>query len=1009
MLDVAVIIPELAKHGGAECFVLRCLALWKDRFRLTVYTCRYDPRLLADYGVNESIRFRNLTPPFSGEHALVLNGTLLPKIWEREIGTHDVYHTHLWPTHLIDREPMVWYPHEPPRMLYDLRAPAGHGDTMARIHCYPKYNYDELPGRTVEASLNALRMVNESRIPGRVIANSEYVAGYLSQVYGCRVDEVVYPGVDLHPWQPPQFRDNVFVAVGQLWPHKRFEILIEAAARVEQSRLVIVGAGPHGAELRRIAANAGIGHRVEFRAGLDRAQLRALYSGALAVLHAAVNEPFGIVPLEGLAAGVPLIAVAEGGYAEIADESCAFLVEPDPAAFADRMAYLIANRRVAKEMGAAGRAIAGNFTWEHTTEALGRILSQYRREPTTDARDEVPLAESPAPVFGVQYYCWYGGGTRRAHWNDRTDTNGITDQPVLGLYDSTDPDLQRKHLIEIEDTGFDLLIVNLHVSDSGLDRVERDAIGGLFRMADEIGSNLRLVVQLCPYTRNRDRLAEALEYIAKLARSPLYFAFGGQPVVFVFWSGFLDRDIATIRSLREHSRGFYRVASGTRIRSDHGESFLSADLFDAWSIYCPLELSHEAHWETVWSRLTTGREHGRARAKNMRVVTVSPGYDDRHLRDPRRDGNPYRYVARNGGETYEKTMRFALQQSVCPDLIVVSTFNEYHENTHIEESRNHGSSYLQMTRRFIDRARKRWCKVDNVQGRLEGTTNSSGARLYCVSGRQGYRGVSICISTDGRDTEKTGLVIRSIQAASSKTDRPVEIILCGDVSQMSPSTGVRLIDAAADARGGWLAKLRNTAGRAAQYDVLVFADDDILFPEYWFTRLAAFTARSKWNILGNRILLPDGGRYWDRATAEPHVMVPYSHPDADPDLYQTGCFWVLRRHVFDAHKWDAAIPIYANSRTGSVNEDVEYSRRLIGHGYTISFDQRNLVWHLDPRYQEVALGEQYSVCVRNPLRRQWRETGPETWAPELADLIASLAEDRSGAGVDAERSAIESG
>ncbi|MDQ2099328.1 MAG: hypothetical protein QQW96_16990 [Tychonema bourrellyi B0820] len=62
-----------------------------------------------------------LSPYFQGEYAFFLNGTLLPKLWQQEIGTHDLYHTHLWPCHLIDRHPMVWYPHEPPRMLEDLR------------------------------------------------------------------------------------------------------------------------------------------------------------------------------------------------------------------------------------------------------------------------------------------------------------------------------------------------------------------------------------------------------------------------------------------------------------------------------------------------------------------------------------------------------------------------------------------------------------------------------------------------------------------------------------------------------------------------------------------------------------------------------------------------------------------------------------------------------------------------------------------------------------------------
>jgi GT2 family glycosyltransferase len=146
-----------------------------------------------------------------------------------------------------------------------------------------------------------------------------------------------------------------------------------------------------------------------------------------------------------------------------------------------------------------------------------------------------------------------------------------------------------------------------------------------------------------------------------------------------------------------------------------------------------------------------------------------------------------------------------------------------------------------------------------------------------------------------------------------------------------------------------LGDLRNQAARAGSAEIIVFVDDDIVFPETWGQRLRQFTDRFAWFVLANRILLPDGNRYWDRATIHPHCLVSYDHPVDNPQLYQCGCFMVIKRQVFERFQWDESIPIYAE-RSGGVNEDVEYSQRLIANGYQIVFDRENYVWHWDENY-----------------------------------------------------------
>lgn len=85
------------------------------------------------------------------------------------------------------------------------------------------------------------------------------------------------------------------------------------------------------------------------------------------------------------------------------------------------------------------------------------------------------------------------------------------------------------------------------------------------------------------------------------------------------------------------------------------------------------------------------------------MVSVSPGYDDHRLLDPRRVGNPYRTVPRLDGETYARSLAFAESLEQSPDIVIVSTFNEYHEGTHIEASSQNGDRYIEMTGNAVKR------------------------------------------------------------------------------------------------------------------------------------------------------------------------------------------------------------------------------------------------------------------------------------------------------------------
>ncbi len=706
-MDIAIIVPLLDKYGGAERVVIECVRRWQTRHRITLYSTAFDKALLGEHGVGDGVALRLLNPHFEGEHSMLLNAVLLPKIWRQEIGRHDIYHTHLWPTHLIDLHPMVWYPHEPLRILHDLRfeqnAEQAGGAIARNIHIYPKYNYDRIEDSPYEAYLAAIDAMDKSAKPERVVANSAYSSRYLEDVYGEPVSDIIYPGVDVDGFIDLPIDRNLFVTVGQLWPHKRINLLIEAISMTDETQLVVVGSGPERQRLVDLAARIGVSDRVFFMSGLTNRELRLIMARACAFVFASIKEPFGIVVLEAMAAGRAVVAVKEGGFVEVCKDECGLLLPAFPSAFAKALSHLQANPGAAQAMGRAGRDAALNYSWQRTADELEAVL--------VEAFDAWAVAQPPArprppseTLVGIQYYLWYGEGYGAAHWNDHPAFGAVTEKPLLGYYGSARGRTIEHHFALFRSMGLDYAILNLHVDEGGVNEIELLAIQHAFDIAAARGEPLRLAIQISPYNASCDELLRVIRLIeARFAGRDAYLRINDRPLLFWFWSGVLDGDAGYVGSLVEATEAFSNVAISLRLPAGMDEPQLTFGMFDGMAPFSPLELASEQQWEKVWNAAMSGSEKA---GLPLRIATLSPGYDDRSLDDDRRRGNAFREVPRRGGDTYRRGMAFVEGLPALPDLVVISTFNEYHENTHIEPTVAHGDVYLELTRAFVERLKK---------------------------------------------------------------------------------------------------------------------------------------------------------------------------------------------------------------------------------------------------------------------------------------------------------------
>lgn len=236
---------------------------------------------------------------------------------------------------------------------------------------------------------------------------------------------IVPCGVDLGVFRPdgPAERRRRgrqrLVAIGRLVERKGLGDVVAALAHLPGVELVIAG-GPPRADLRRdaearrltdIARRHGVGERVELRGGVSRAAVAPLLRSADAVVCVPWYEPFGIVPLEAMACGVPVVGAAVGGLLDtVVDGETGVHVPPrDPAALAAAVGRLLADDALRARLGHGGASRARRYGWdrigEQTLAAYRATLAQRRvavlatmrrKQARSAARTAVPAAPKAA-------------------------------------------------------------------------------------------------------------------------------------------------------------------------------------------------------------------------------------------------------------------------------------------------------------------------------------------------------------------------------------------------------------------------------------------------------------------------------------------------------------------------------------------------------------------------------------------------------------------------------------
>jgi glycosyltransferase involved in cell wall biosynthesis len=207
-------------------------------------------------------------------------------------------------------------------------------------------------------------------------------------VVPCGVDVAQFtPGPALRaPGGPPRL-----LVVGRLVERKGVDDVIRAMPRLPGVELVVAGGppaeglpvDPEAVRLQRTAEESGVQERVRLLGQISRAEMPALMRSADVVVAVPWYEPFGIVPLEAMACGRPVVASAVGGLTDtVVDGVTGLLVPPrDPRRLASVVRDLLASPRLRTRLGRAGLARArAHYTWQQVAARTETVYEEVRHE-----------------------------------------------------------------------------------------------------------------------------------------------------------------------------------------------------------------------------------------------------------------------------------------------------------------------------------------------------------------------------------------------------------------------------------------------------------------------------------------------------------------------------------------------------------------------------------------------------------------------------------------------------
>ena len=275
------------------------------------------------------------------------------------------------------QKPTVVYSHEPSAIRYQDLSLVETSETNAAIFGF--YKSLCTGAQALSSHLIDCQDIAATKLAQLILTNSYYSKEVLFQRYGCH-SKVCYPGVDcsafgraILPVEP------MVLSAGRIIRTKQHHLVIEAVALIERTQRprVVIATPEHiersedrcyGKELVRLAKDRDVDLTVRYRP--SQLELASLYSQALALVFVPIMEPFGLVAIEAMASGTPVIGIKEAAIREsVIDGATGILVDRDADQIAAAIIQLQQHKETRAEMSRqAIEHVRAHWTWERTVK-----------------------------------------------------------------------------------------------------------------------------------------------------------------------------------------------------------------------------------------------------------------------------------------------------------------------------------------------------------------------------------------------------------------------------------------------------------------------------------------------------------------------------------------------------------------------------------------------------------------------------------------------------------------
>lgn len=200
-------------------------------------------------------------------------------------------------------KPNIYYCHSPIRPFFDL------------YEVFKERQRIKKPFFILWVYLHRYFLKRYSRYVDKFLCNSGNTKSRIKKYYN-RDAVILYPYVNCSKFKYKK-NGNFWLSVNRLYPEKRVELQIEVFRKISEEKLIIIGGYAKGDHAERYFKKINnLPDNVEIKGQISEEELRDLYSNCKAFITTALDEDFGITPLEAMASGKPVVAVNEGGYKE---------------------------------------------------------------------------------------------------------------------------------------------------------------------------------------------------------------------------------------------------------------------------------------------------------------------------------------------------------------------------------------------------------------------------------------------------------------------------------------------------------------------------------------------------------------------------------------------------------------------------------------------------------------------------------------------------------------------